>query len=186
MLFTKLFIFVTAATAASAPAEFRYFGLGKEIRRGNLSVPITFNGIPIAITELDPTATNGTIHSLADGHHFRHRGWVLSDKNGGAWEYSPRTPASTQKRSPNIEPDINLNIHTSTSNVITGTFTNADTTFFAAPQGEVFTEVDWEFFNLVDGNQLLDLFDDGAFLTTSTAVIGELFESFFDAISWAF
>jgi hypothetical protein len=79
--------------------EYRYFTNGRELERGNSSgVPVKFNKKPIGTTELPATAPSGTVHALSDGHHFRHKGWYLTDTNGGSWEYLPEL--SKNKTSP--------------------------------------------------------------------------------------
>lgn len=50
-----------------------------KINRVHHSLPIRFNGLAIGTNELDrEAAANGTILALAQGHHFRQRGWYLN------------------------------------------------------------------------------------------------------------
>lgn len=89
---TFLVISIAPSLGLAAPTltEYRYFTSGKEVLRANHTTPVTFNGIPIGTIEHNSTTEPGTIHSLSEGHHFGHRGWYITDTNGGAWEYLPK------------------------------------------------------------------------------------------------
>jgi hypothetical protein len=63
----------------------------------NASQPIKFNGVSIGTTEL-PAAPTNTIQFLSEGHHFNHKGWHLTEKNGGSWKCSGKPKLSLAKR----------------------------------------------------------------------------------------
>jgi hypothetical protein len=93
-----LLLHATGALSGSTPAvsEYRYFHGADEINRANRSLPIRFNGLAIGTNELDSSeAANGTIHALADGHHFGQRGWYHPGTDGANWEYLPDLRSSS-------------------------------------------------------------------------------------------
>jgi hypothetical protein len=94
----------------------------QEVQTANSSLPVMFNGNAIGTAELNLTAAPGTVHPLADGHHFYHADWVLTDRDGGSWEYLPgrhdkaarllrtRNMAHTRRQSYNLQMAIQGNL----------------------------------------------------------------------------
>ncbi|OAK96089.1 hypothetical protein IQ06DRAFT_351540 [Phaeosphaeriaceae sp. SRC1lsM3a] len=85
------------AVSAISEEEHHYIGNGKRVRTHNTSLPILFNGKPISTTEL-PVENTDSIHSLSQGHHFYHKDWYLTDKDGGSWDYLSNAKVELVKR----------------------------------------------------------------------------------------
>lgn len=169
-----------ALTAPSVP-EYRYITPGKEVRRSTSARPVTFNGVAIGTTELNSIATPGTIHSLLDGHHFYQRGWYLShtDTDEPVWEYLPDhgNQSSTQpvKRQSGT---ISLIIDHQSLPYISGAMVDYINIYDNI--GFTVTEASWSTVGV--GEMFLDLFDDGAFVTSSSSLFGDLAGIFFNAL----
>lgn len=171
---------VDLALTAPTAQEYRYITAGKEVRRSTSARPVTFNGVAIGTTELSSTATPGTIHSLLDGHHFYQPGWYLSHTNTDepVWEYLPdrRNQSSSQpvKRGDQISIQIWENSLVS-ENIIQP----IDEIAMHYQYIDILaTEISWSTDVVFVA---LDVFDNGAFVTSSTSLVGDLFDIFFNA-----
>ncbi|KIM93306.1 hypothetical protein OIDMADRAFT_35807 [Oidiodendron maius Zn] len=182
-----ILLHIGLAVCSPVTAEYHYHAGGKEVRRPAHNVPVTFNGVAIGTTELNSTATSGTRHSISDGHHFTHQGWVLTDNNEPAWEYLPDIRSKVQAKS---------KVKRATDDIVLLTF-DGDTTIkqmvtdFIFHQGysvDVITsnaltvarDISWS----EATPAILDLFDAGSFVTSSTSLTGDFADLFFDALEF--
>lgn len=184
MIPTLLLALLNIHSAFGAPAspEFHYQTEdGKTLNRPTVSRPVTFNGVAIGTTELNKTAEPGAIHLLEDGHHFFHKGWYLSNSAAGTpiWQYLPdhRNPSSDsqpKKRQSGYDIDIDLGdgaqfleLDLSSWNMVWRSVPLVE---------EISWSTDWT------GSFALDLFDNGSFVTSSTSLVGDLVDIFFNAL----
>ncbi|KAM6480441.1 hypothetical protein HDV62DRAFT_110813 [Trichoderma sp. SZMC 28011] len=89
---------VTCLALPSGQTRYEYYTNGTLLPIPDVFSPIKLNGIPIGTNELHPSSANGTTHLLTDGHHFGHKDWVLSGRNGISWEYRPDLKRDLPKR----------------------------------------------------------------------------------------
>jgi hypothetical protein len=185
MISILLLVLLSIHSAFGAPAspEFHYRTEdGKTLNRPTASRPVTFNGVAIGTTELNKTAESGAIHLLEDGHHFFHKGWYLSDSAAGipVWQYLPDRQNSSsdsqpKKRQSGYEFDasfsngLQLELDLSSWNMQWRTLPLVE---------EINWSTNWP------GSFALDLFDDGAFVASSTSLIGDLADIFFNALEF--
>jgi tRNA-dihydrouridine synthase len=181
-------ILLHAAAGLCAPlSEHHYFHRTSEIQRPTYDVPIKWQGIAIGNTELDPVAANGTIHSLSDGHHFRHRGWYLTDTNGGAWEYLPNL--AVLKRSTDAKTDVFHSIEATIDRAMKH-YSNKHAVISFEENFSTFLGVD-----LIEGMKFdrgyisphhvkgyMDLYDSTSFITSTTSLVGDLKDIFMSAL----
>jgi hypothetical protein len=179
-------LLLSANLALSTPIatdlrEFRYIGAGRELGRPTYSQPATFNGVAIGTTELNSTVAPGTTHSLADGHHFFHPGWYLSNGSEPVWEYAPdrRNSSSARRVRRSIDGTIEVKMIV---DPVTIQYLEGPAIDFAnawEDVGRTAFEIQWESWGV--GEMFLDVFDDGAFVTSSSALIGDLANIFYNA-----
>ncbi|RFU35022.1 hypothetical protein B7463_g1281, partial [Scytalidium lignicola] len=184
---------VSVALGAPVVSEFHYVhsvNTTKELRRWNYSTPIVFNGVEIGVNALGETATAGTVHALTDGHHFYQRDWFLTSANGASWEYLPglRENFTSQKNTKRqFEEDIawmvfNGNVGpiapTQDLAVGAGGVLESVESVFAQPD---LTEIGWDVIS-DSSSIIIDFIDDGEFITSSTALIGDLVDIFVNAL----
>lgn len=171
---------IDLALSTPTPQEYRYITADKELRRPTYSRPVTFNGVAIGTMELNSTVTPGTIHSLSDGHHFYQPGWYLShtDTDEPVWKYLPdrRNQSSSQpvKRQSGT---ISVVVDRMSAPYITGALVDFVDTYEPTP----FTIDELSWFTSGVSEMFMDVFDDGAFVTSSSALIGDLFDIFINA-----
>ncbi|KAH8803637.1 hypothetical protein F5884DRAFT_756905 [Xylogone sp. PMI_703] len=171
-----LIIYVAAAAASN---EYHYM-YGSERIRTNVTRPVTFGGVIIGTTELNKTATPGTAHALSAGHHFRHEDWYLTDADGGSWEYLPnlradRLRGGVQKR----QASADFTFTAMGTTLLHETLHSVGTTAFAFASTE--SEISWQWVTAVSG-EALDLIDSGSVVASSTALVGDLVDIFFNAL----
>jgi hypothetical protein len=168
---------VDLALTAPTVQEYRYITAGKEVRRSTSTRPVTFNGVAIGTTELNSTATPGTIHSLLDGHHFYQPGWYLSHTNTDepVWEYLPdrRNQSLSQPVKRQVD---NIRLSINNGQFITESIAIANGIYETLTSTA--SEISW---SSDIGFSALDLFDNGAFVASSTSLVGDLFDIFFNA-----
>ena len=188
MLLLAVF-FSSVAVAATLPTpEHRYWSGDQEVTRLNHSEPIRFNGIAIGTTELNSTGIPGAIHSLQDGHHFFHKDWVLTDTNGGSWEYLPDIRRRGVEKRQSGEPDFIVfqgfsgytiyNVFFSGSNRQEPTDFEIPTSLIA---GSALMAWSWRI-EPNSGFEVMDLFDDDSIFASTSSLIGDLTDIFMNAL----
>jgi hypothetical protein len=195
-MLSQLVVLLYVAGALSSPttSQYRYFHGIDEIQNLNHSRPVHFNGVAIGTNELDSEALNGTIHALADGHHFGQRGWYLSGTNGGSWEYLPELRSLMKRAScgslPAGEYRVCSLISASTTVSCLGALaargaSDSCTRFSVETLSNgalgAATEFAWDVTSALTAT---DLFDGSSFVTSSTALIGDLSSIFFNALEF--
>lgn len=171
------------AVTALAVTEYHYHAGNQTLRRPTTLRPVTFNGVAIGTTELNRTAELGTLHALTDGHHFFHEGWYLSNSSsaGPVWEYlpdHPNAPSSSPEKIKRQSGQIEVYVNKQSAPYLSGAFVDYVQAFEEIP----FTvqEVSWVTSGV--GEMFMDLFDDGAFVTASTSLVGDLVDIFCTAL----
>jgi hypothetical protein len=169
------------ANATPTPVEYHYQSGDQVLQRPTKFKPVTFNGITVGVAELNQTAEVGTIHSLSDGHHFFHRGWSISDSDDGpVWKYLPQRrdqSSSLSKRVPGSE-TVQLYINRQSAPYLSGAVVDFLNVYEHAP----FTvhEVSW---SVAAGSDFgMDLYLNEAFVTSTTALFGDLVNIFWNAL----
>jgi hypothetical protein len=190
MIPTLLLALLNTRSALGAPAspEFHYRTEdGKTLNRPTASRPVIFNGVAIGTTELNKTAESGAIHLLEDGHHFFHKGWYLSDSAAGTpvWQYLPdRQNSTSDSQLKRGRPEGILTgsyIESPGSQIveIQLPFDEYDAYYYPISLAEEISwSTDWS------GSFALDLFDNGSFVASSTSLIGDLADIFFNALEF--
>lgn len=184
MLSVASIFLLNIGLALSIPTvqEYRYITAGKELRRPTYLRPVTFNGVAIGTTELNSTGIPGTIHSLSDGHHFYQSGWYLShtDTDEPVWMYFPdRRNQSYSQPVKRQSEDGYIQVYTeaNSSPYISGAIVDFADTF--EPLSFTIHDLSWSTSGV--GEMFMDVFDNGAFVASSSALIGDLSNIFMNA-----
>jgi hypothetical protein len=176
----------TLVIAAASDQAYVYYTGVKEVKTLSPSIPVKFNGVPIHTLELNASDTYN-YHNLSSGHHFGHRGWLLSATDGGRWEYNPNRAQAANKQKRQSDESI-----TFTSVVITSDGGSAqsfaDVSFSTGSEQAFSTDfgiAEASSFDWVDEalDATFDFFFDGDFVTASEALSGALDDIFLTA--WA-
>lgn len=104
--FPQLVLLGVGIALASPLKVYNYTSGGQVVRTGNPALPVKFNGVPIHTVELPKKAKAGTLHHISEGHHFYHADWILTNKNGGSWEFRPGRKKSLVSRQGNAESEM--------------------------------------------------------------------------------
>lgn len=177
--------FITAPATSSAvvagrapsPTTYQYYH-GTTLIKTNTSSPVTFNGVAIGTTELNPNAVNGTLHNLSDGHHFYHQDWFLTAANDGSWQYLPNRKDNKQKQGLSKRQSFSANffegasdfmIHGSEFNTVGGDQIINNGVINIVPES---SGASWQFED--DSSPTLDFFQDDNFITSSIDIIGSI------------
>jgi len=98
-------IALTALVAGANALTYEYFIGNTQFHTPHPDRPVTINHQPIGTAELETAATVGTRHDIADGHHFGHAGWLLTENKTTAgdifWEY--RGPRKSQQAKKDLD-----------------------------------------------------------------------------------
>ncbi|KAH8803618.1 hypothetical protein F5884DRAFT_861937 [Xylogone sp. PMI_703] len=193
MVLLPLAALISAAVCSPVISQYRYVhsvNASKEIRRPDYSTPVTFNNVSIGTKALDETAESGTIHALTDGHHFFQKDWFLTSTNGGSWVYLPnlRETFTAHRKRQTAEMEIAWNVYNGNIGPLyvgqglavgEGGLLETVESVFAEPD---LTEIGWDVISDTASDIIIDFIDDGAFITSSTAFIGDLVDIFVNAL----
>ncbi|PVH91336.1 hypothetical protein DM02DRAFT_664105 [Periconia macrospinosa] len=144
---------VIAGRAPLAPI-YQYYH-GSTLIKTNVSSPVTFNGLAIGTTELNPNAVNGTLHNISDGHHFYHQDWRLSKRQSFEAHF--------------FEGASDFSVHGSEFNNVGGDQIINNGVINIVPES---SSASWQFEH--DSNPILDFFEGDSFVTSSIDIIGSI------------